>query len=150
MPGIEANQGLISIVALILALVVAMLEYRRALDTERKRVSEFRSLVTGLLDELIAEANRQIAAGDRVREALGGNAIFPPWRRLADKTHKAFETIRPTAPPRPQMLLVLLDIEDAINPNRGAPFIIELANAKASLAHHKTTLTELRKRFLEA
>lgn len=65
-PAIEANQGLISLVALGVALWFAVLEYRRANRASEDRREEFRRTVLALCDELL-EARGE-ALGQRIEE----------------------------------------------------------------------------------
>lgn len=52
LPWLEANQGLISLVALTVALVFAVLEYRRANRASDDRREEFRDALIGVCDEI--------------------------------------------------------------------------------------------------
>lgn len=146
-PSVEANQGLISILALAVALGVAIHEYRRALRAEAKRNTDFRAVVSGMLTELIDEAATQLKRADKIQEQLDGNAVFGPWRRKADLAFSAMQAVRPSAPPNPKMLLILAEIEEKLDPRRDAPHIIELRNATTALRDRKTTYEAFRTRF---
>lgn len=139
---------MISIVALVVALIVAILEYRRALDADRKRVSDFRNLASGILTELIEEADKQLTVAGNIVSEFDGNTAFGPWRAKADTAWAAVQTIRNAAPPNAKMLLVLVEIQEKLDPRRDAPHIIALDAARDALKDRKKTFTDLRTKFL--
>jgi hypothetical protein len=145
-PAIEANQGLISILALCAALAVALLEYRRALQVERDRGSRFRETIVGLLIVSLGHIDEALSVNAQAaqHEGAAGLAI---WRRNADLTQKVIVALRPAAPQDPALLRLLVEIECAYDPASGARTIIDSGETKRVLRAARTRIADLLMEF---
>ena len=85
-PTIEANQGFISIAALMLALIAFIFETIRANGAARERREEFREALIGVCDEL----EKSLDQGE--------------WHSATNRTYEVVEALFSAAPPSPKLI----------------------------------------------
>ena len=78
-PLLEANQGLLSLAALVTALFFAVREYERANRAVANRVEEYREAVLSILDDVQTLAESHGVLGFDLHEAI---EMLEPFRRM--------------------------------------------------------------------
>lgn len=102
-PWAEANQGLLSILALVAALAVALVEFLRAEQAERRLRSGFMRSVVALLDEV-----EQQTLGP-LNELRAGAKVVHLWRwvEMMASARGTLDLLRASAPPDVRLILLL-------------------------------------------
>ena len=146
LPIVENNQGLLSLLsllALVAALVFFLLENRRTNRAQGARQRDYVVTALGLIDRLTMatdEAVRTIAKFD-LEEG------YAKFLRDVAEVHASLVAIRPAAPPDAQLVLsmtTLIAATDAsrlpsITPER-SDAIVKIINLKGALKDHRQTI----------
>lgn len=118
-PWAEANAGLLSLIALVLALALALFEHKRADDAWKARFNEYVVLVYGLTIETAAYLSpivNGLAADVRAQRNL-----LAEWETARVAALEALATARPAAPPDPFLQLAVDRLIKAMSEDISAP-----------------------------
>lgn len=134
-PWVEANQGLISIIALGTALFFAVVEYRRANSAAAERRTEYVDTVLAMVGELEAEGRTLNAAID-ASEAAGDmpDGARHDWDRKRVRVGHTIALLRPSAPPDGPLALALAELHEALQNVIGGR---DVAEVRASLVRRE-------------
>jgi hypothetical protein len=101
-PWAEHNQGFLSVAALVVALVIAVYEVKRAARTENRLLIEYIDWVLNCADRTI-ELTRE-AIGTMEGRITGVDAVsLPMWRILNANAIHTLEEIQPLRPTHPRL-----------------------------------------------
>lgn len=156
LPWLEANQGLVAIVTLAIALLLAFLEWLRANNQDLRRRKEFQTAILALLDPLIEATDKASkAVGTWVDQ--GGNTegdtpalVHREWRILAEQTREAFEALLPASPPAADVIMALVTARSLLEHHAITPPVFRDAWARTHLASTLTGLKGAREAFAKA
>ena len=104
----ETNQGLLSLAALVLALLFALLEMRRANSETARRIKEYVSVVLELADNYAADLNGAIVGWGTNRFAA-----ITAWEADRQLKRKALDLLRQSCPADGRLVLLLVELDEA-------------------------------------
>jgi hypothetical protein len=141
-PPVEANQGLFSLTALVIALGALVLQVNSARRAKERRIRDYLDLVLGLIDPLIGMGR---AAVDEANAAPDGEniAAIGRWNALRAVTLEALEAIRLTPAPQAALAVEMVYLLRVLNTVPGALSFDQIATA---IAYVHSRLDELRPR----
>ena len=141
-PWAEANQGLLSLLALAAALAIALFEYFRAERAEHRRQRDYVSLVTDLLDGLGTSLD-ELEARTPTQDVLFSDTVGD-WNAHIGKAYQVAEAIIPVVPPNAKLALLMLDIRDFLRLNE-IPIGSQIEALPPRIAALRQALIQLRK-----
>lgn len=101
-PWAEVNQGLLSVLALVIALAIAVFEVRRAARSETRLITEYIDWVLSCADRSIELTKNAIATVEG--RATDGEALpLVIWRHLNANALQTLEEIQPLRPTHPKL-----------------------------------------------
>jgi hypothetical protein len=110
-PWAEANQGLLSVMALVVAIGLVLYEQSRTRETERKRTKDFATLGSDLIEHILEEsrtARKAFAAG-----VIAGDTVTD-WRDARFAVEKGLAAMIPTSPSA-QAAVIIADVTRIID-----------------------------------
>lgn len=150
LPWVEANQGLIAIVTLASALLVALFEQWRSHRAELGRHGDFRKAVLDLCDRLIEEIDASIGSLEAARGPTAGQAADGVWYPLAMQTRGAIEELMPAAPPSAKVILAATAIKHWLHPSRDLKPTNDVEAALRAFRARREQFVGLREDFVAA
>ena len=113
-PWVEANQGLFSLLAIALALVIALIEFLRAERVARRLQVGFISSISALLQ--MAEQSTSILIGDLQAPRMTW-LDAEGWRGQIRSTKQTLDLLRASAPSDAPLILLLQHASELLNLN---------------------------------